>query len=168
MAKAIEVARYLVHRAAAEEEPEFLTHLRIQKLLYYVQGWSLANRKQPMFSERIEAWTNGPVVRDVYPYFARHGSLPIPPSEVPEPTGLTDPEAEFIESVWNAYKKFSAWSLREMTHAEKPWVDARGDCDPAEKCDRGDYSRGDGAILLCASAVSLMYGHTSKPATAAR
>src|SRR5262249_50830431 len=50
VAQAIDVARYLIQLAAAEDEPELLSHLRLQKLLYYVQGWSLAQRRAPMFS----------------------------------------------------------------------------------------------------------------------
>jgi len=134
MAQALEVARYLIKLAAAEDEPEFLTHLRLQKLLYYVQGWSLAARNKPMFQERIEAWANGPVVRDVYPRFASYGRNPIPPDEIPEPVGLNKEEAVFVEAVWGAYKQYSAGGLWNMTHKEAPWKDARGTLGPAERC----------------------------------
>src|SRR5688572_9971276 len=59
-ASALDVARYLIQLAAAEDEPEELSHLRLQKLLYYVQGWSLAQRGEAMFPDRIEAWAHGP------------------------------------------------------------------------------------------------------------
>jgi uncharacterized phage-associated protein len=142
MARAMDVANYLINLAAAEDEPQFLTHLQLQKLLYYVQGWSLAMRGGPMFSERIEAWAHGPVVRDVYPSFAHHGYLPITSSAtstaddlVSCPHELKPEECQLIRSVWEAYKGFSASHLWSMTHAERPWIDARGDAAPADRCE---------------------------------
>jgi uncharacterized phage-associated protein len=142
MAQAIDLAHYLINLAAAEDEPQFLTHLQLQKLVYYVQGWSLAMRDTPMFSERIEAWAHGPVVRDVYPSFAHHGYLPITSnsaSTVDEiiscPHELETEECELIRSVWEAYKGFSAFHLWWMTHSERPWIDARGGAAPADRCE---------------------------------
>ena len=69
MTTALDAARYLVRLGFTPDEPEdsdFLCPLRVQKLLYYVQGWSLGINDVPMFSERIEAWAHGPVVRDLY------------------------------------------------------------------------------------------------------
>ena len=36
--------------------------MKLQKLLYYCQAGSLAWLDRPLFPDRIEAWTNGPVV----------------------------------------------------------------------------------------------------------
>jgi uncharacterized phage-associated protein len=126
MAHAIEVARYLVQLAFNEEEPDFLTHLRLQKLLYYIQAWSLVNRGQVMFPERIEAWAHGPVVPDVFKVFSDHGRRPILPDDIGElEFDLTDEEKDFIASVWEAYKGYSALKLREMTRQEDPWRKGR-------------------------------------------
>jgi uncharacterized phage-associated protein len=133
MTSPIEVARYLIHLAAAEEEPEFLTHLRLQKLLYYVQGWSLAVRGQPFFAGSLEAWTHGPVERSVYRAFADYESQPIHPGGVPEAEGLRAEERDFLVSVWEKYKSYSAVKLRQMTHAESPWCDARNGLDPFDE-----------------------------------
>src|SRR6476660_4904178 len=46
------IAKYLLTLAETEDEPDPLTHLRLQKLMYYVQGWSLALRKRPAFAGR--------------------------------------------------------------------------------------------------------------------
>ena len=131
---ALDVARYLIYLAAVEPEPEYLTHMRLQKLLYYVQGWSLALKKRPMFSDRIEAWAHGPVVRSVYPQFADFGDQPIPPQKLLISDRLSDEDREFIESVWEAYKGYSSSSLRAMTHKEAPWRETRGQCAPADRC----------------------------------
>lgn len=116
---ALDVARYLLHLSESEEEPDHLSNLRLQKLLYYAQAWSLANRDQPLFRDEIEAWTHGPVVRKVYAQFADcQGGLISGPVG---PFHLSEGDREFVRSVWEAYREFSATALRNMTHAEDPW-----------------------------------------------
>jgi uncharacterized phage-associated protein len=136
MADAINVALFFLQLADAEDEPEKLSHLRLQKLLYYAQGWSLALRDTVLFSDRIEAWAHGPVVPSVYPSFASYGNGVIPVEVFPfdSEEELEKDDRELIEAVWNAYKPYSALSLREMTHKEPPWRDARGDSPPGERC----------------------------------
>lgn len=131
--RAIQVARHLIHTAASESEPEWLNPLRLQKLLYYVQGWSLALRGRPMFTDRIEAWVHGPVVPNVWR--SHQGFEPINPGGVPKSVLTTD-DAEFVDAVWEAYREHSGTSLREMTHREAPWLAARGDCGPVERSNK--------------------------------
>ena len=133
MASAYDVAKQLIHLAGAEEEPDLLSHLRLQKLLYYVQGWSLAMRDKPMFIGRIEAWANGPVVKKLYPKFAAYGFRSIPLEDIGHPKSLTHDEMQFICQVWKSYRSFSASSLREMTHSEAPWIEARGETAPGAR-----------------------------------
>ncbi len=134
MAEAVDIARYLIKLAAAEPEPEYLSHMRLQKLLYYVQGWSLAATSQPAFDSAIEAWAHGPVVRRVYPLFADYGDRPIPFHES-SAHDLRKQIKNLVASVWEGYKQYSAFALRQKTHSEKPWQDARGDLSPDESSD---------------------------------
>lgn len=135
MARAIDVARCLIRLAGNEDEPDPLTHLRLQKLLYYAQGWSLAQRGRPLFEGRIEAWTHGPVVPSVYQVYEGRGWGLIAPDEEDAPDDLTDEDRDYIASVWEAFKGYSASSLREMTHREPPWLDARQGYGPAHLCE---------------------------------
>jgi uncharacterized phage-associated protein len=135
MARAKEVARFLIQVAANSDEPDYLTNLRLQKLLYYVQAWSLVMRGKPMFAERIEAWVHGPVVREVYGTYASNGANVITPEAVgDEDFDLAADEKEFVGSVWESYKGYSASKLREMTHQEDPWRNAREGYGPADNC----------------------------------
>ena len=140
MAKANEVARYLVYLASCTgDEPDYLTHLRLQKLLYYTQGWSIALRGRALFSERIEAWAHGPVVRDLYPHFAsaskEQRAITAEDFTQDEEFDLTDEEMEHVSGTWETFKQYSASSLRKMTHEEPPWSDARRGYGPADRCD---------------------------------
>ena len=125
MAAAIDVARQFVRLAWNNEEPEGLTHMRLQKLLYYAQGWHLAAFGRPLYVGRIEAWKHGPVVKEIYPTFKDYGAKSISPNEAGEPT-LSDQDMAFILSVWEEYKPYSAAGLRAKTHLEAPWLEARG------------------------------------------
>ena len=122
LANAADVARLIVDLAAIEDEPQFVSHLQLQKLLYYVQGWSLAIRDRPIFVESIQAWAHGPVVKSLYPKLAGFGNRPITAQEIGAPDReLTQQDRDFVNSVWNAYKVYSPFSLRNLTHSEDPW-----------------------------------------------
>jgi uncharacterized phage-associated protein len=134
--KVLNVATALVDLAAAEDEWEPMTHLRLQKLLYYVQGWSLALHGEAMFTDRIEAWSHGPVVRSMYGVLRRHQNTPIKPSHINgDPSKLSSDELKLIQDVWRSYRGYSPTSLRNMSHNEAPWVNARPDAGPLDACD---------------------------------
>lgn len=127
MLSARQVADFFLVIAAPDEGDtagEGVTHLKLQKLVYYAQGFHLALTGQPLFPETIEAWEHGPVVRELYPLFANHGRRPIDPPERYEPGVYSDEVRDLLTDVWNAYGQFSAWALRGLTHEEPPWKDA--------------------------------------------
>lgn len=101
-----------------------ITNLKLQKLLYYAQGYHLAMTGRPLFSERIEAWDHGPVVREVYHECKRFGGNPIPAVQGFDPVVLGEHVCRFVEDVHADRGGFTAWNLREMTHAERPWQEA--------------------------------------------
>lgn len=51
------------------EAGETLSHLKLQKLVYYAQVWSLALFDKPLFDEDFEAWTYGPALPSLYQRF---------------------------------------------------------------------------------------------------
>jgi uncharacterized phage-associated protein len=117
-----EVAKYFVS-LVDEEAGDSISNLKLQKLLYYAQGFYLAFFGVPLFSEQIKAWIHGPVVPQVYHEYKDSGSGPIPV----EPVNLDDYPAqirEFLDEVYAVYGQFSASKLRDMTHAEPPWKNA--------------------------------------------
>ena len=135
MPTALDVAKYLIHLATPRdgEDTDALGPMRLQKLLYYLQGWHLAAHGRRIFSDDIEAWKHGPVVREVYAHFKNCG-LAIPHTEGAIPESLSDDSKAFIESIWNRMKGFSATALRDMTHRESPWLEARGNLPPEANC----------------------------------
>ncbi len=129
MLDAIDVARRLIqfgYDPTCPAESVLISPLRMQKLLYYCQGWSLALLGRPLFRQPLEAWVRGPVVVDVYERFkgTRDG---LTPERAGEPCGeLSATDAALIEMVWREYACYTPSQLVNMTHAEPAWREARG------------------------------------------
>ncbi len=104
-----------------EEEGDYMTNLKLQKLLYYAQGFHLAMYGEPLFQEPIEAWAHGPVIRQLYSKYQKYGASPIPPGDSLDLAKFDDETKSFLNEVYNAFGQYSAWKLREMTHEEPPW-----------------------------------------------
>ena len=125
MARTSDVAKYFLILAASGEEDagEAMTHLKLQKLVYYAQGFHLALfQGRPLFNEPIQAWRHGPVINAMWNQYGQSGSNPIPPDPGFDPdVVLTGEQKLLLNEVWNAYGQFSAWKLRDMTHNEPPW-----------------------------------------------
>lgn len=122
--KALDIAKKLIFKAQNDEPNggERLTNLKLQKLLYYQQGFHLAFFGTPLFDEDVEAWMYGPVVPAVYDEYSAYGSSALP--EVKVPVSLSEDEEELFNEVYDAYREFSAIGLMNRTHSERPWLDA--------------------------------------------
>jgi len=128
------VADFFLHAADSDSglrQP--MTNMRLQKLLYYAQAWTLALTGEPLFGEDIEAWEHGPVVRSVYTRFKQHGSRRLSTEHVQSPQ-LTPAQRSILDAVWASYGDVSAARLRAMAHRERPWKEARQGHDEGDTC----------------------------------
>lgn len=110
-----------------EDPPADVTPLKLQKILYYIQAWSLVFTDRPMFAEDLEAWVHGPVVRSVYYRYRDYESQNIEWTDSDQSRNLIDCELEIIRLVWRTYGSMRAKKLEELTHSEYPWLNARSD-----------------------------------------
>ncbi|MFA6090004.1 MAG: type II toxin-antitoxin system antitoxin SocA domain-containing protein [Candidatus Woesearchaeota archaeon] len=135
-----DVCDYVINRLNAENNDDSLNSLKIQKLLYYIQAWHYAFFKKPVINGTFEAWVHGPVNRTIYDRFKdRMLFFPIDVhdiinTEVDKKIGSDD--KAHIDSVLEVYSKYSGVELERMTHQEKPWINARKDFTPNERCDK--------------------------------
>lgn len=104
-----------------ENEGDGISNLKLQKLVYYAQGFFTAIFNKPLFTNHIEAWAHGPVVPTLYHAYKEHGSNRIPVPQDFDKGALADNELELVEEVFEVFGQFSAWKLRNMTHEEAPW-----------------------------------------------
>lgn len=111
-----DVAAYILKKQGS------MTAMKLQKLVYYSQAWSLVWDEKPLFRDRIEAWANGPVVPALY---ERHRGKFQVLSWDGNPDKLSSCQKATIDGVLNFYgPKPSQW-LSDLTHQEAPWRDAR-------------------------------------------
>jgi uncharacterized phage-associated protein len=118
-----------------------LNLLKLQKLLYYVQAWSLAFTGKTLFDGKFQAWVHGPVNRYIYDRFADTKSLysaveqtDMRPNFDPDQS-LSSEERLHIDNVLEVYAPFSGSDLEAQAHTEEPWVRARTGYRPTQRCE---------------------------------
>ena len=115
--KALDIAKYVVTYCFKKEHP--VSNLQLQKILYYIQGYSFAARDKEACGEEILAWQYGPVVREVYDFFSMYAAMPIENSYSVE---IRDREFEQMIQVITLNKIMQpVWKVVEQTHREAPW-----------------------------------------------
>lgn len=102
---------------------EGITNLKLQKLVYYAQGFFGAIFETPLFNDNIEAWTHGPVTPELYHAYKAFGAERITYDGDFNNDSLTAEEYGLIDEIYSVFGQFSAWKLRDMTHGEAPWLD---------------------------------------------
>ena len=118
--KATDVANYVVK--LSNDLGDEITHLRLQKYLYYIQGAFLALKGEPAFSEEILAWKYGPAVHSVFSAYTKYDKGPLPSPKIKVIISETD--QLFIKEIYNRYRKYSTPQLVDKTHSETPWSDS--------------------------------------------
>lgn len=123
MYKAKDIAEWFLNKNRIQmnfEDSEYITNLKLQKLLYYAQGFYLAKKDAPLFNDDFLAWEHGPVIRKIYDEYKKNGSSGIKFEK--DFNVEIDKETErVLEEVYEKYGQYAAWKLRNMTHEETPW-----------------------------------------------
>ena len=122
MQTAASVARYILRFFQQAGDP--ISNLKLQKLIYYCQGWHLAVRGAPLFADRLEAWVHGPVQPGVYGSYKHNRWSPI--TEDVADVVLEPDDKSVVDDVLAVYGGDSAYELEIRTHIEPPWIQARG------------------------------------------
>ena len=110
-----------------------MTAMKLQKLVYYSQAWSLVWDEAPLFNEPIEAWANGPVVRALY---LRHQGEFKVSNWRGDPSKLSEAQQETILKVLEFYGDLPSQALSDLTHQESPWLEARQGLSATERGQR--------------------------------
>lgn len=124
MPTVFDVAAYILQRTGP------ITAMKLQKLVYYSQAWSLVWDEAPLFDNRIEAWANGPVAPGLYNW---HRGSYIVTSAPGNAAALNPVQVETVDAVLGHYADKSSQWLSDLTHAEEPWKNARRGLAPGER-----------------------------------
>ena len=128
MSNVFDVANYILSQTGP------ISAMKLQKLVYYCQVWSLVWDDKLLFNEKFEAWISGPVVRELYEQ--HRGSYQVNPGQfnhLLSGIDLSDEQKETISIVLNAYGDKTGQWLSDQTHSEQPWIDARGNLPENER-----------------------------------
>lgn len=107
---------------SSEELP--ITHLALEKLLYFVQSWSMALNGVWMFEDDCQAWVHGAVYPQVYEQFKCFGYRPLP--NVNSKVNLDQNDIKILELVKKYYYDvYNAKTLEKICHLEEPYKQAR-------------------------------------------
>ena len=125
MYSALDVAQYVIEKYWQGGSP--ITNLKLQKILYYIQGYAFKRYNEPAYSEDIYRWPYGPVVPEVYFEYNRFRGSPISEPSDNEMTAAlkrlkTDKALlSVVDSVIDKSVAYTAAQLVEKTHNETPW-----------------------------------------------
>lgn len=102
--------------------PEYITNLKLQKLLYFVQALCLMIFGKKAFSEKILAWPYGPVINEVYQKYKPNRANEIVSEKFIK--NISSGLYKVIEEVVTCYGSIEANKLIDFTHEEEPWKNA--------------------------------------------
>ncbi len=106
---------------------ESITHLKLQKLVFYADAWSLALKNRELVAEPFQAWAHGPVAPSLWDQLSGNGWRALAEDAVTSNAEFDDDALEILQQVQDAYGHLQAKALETMTHQEEPWLEARGD-----------------------------------------
>lgn len=124
----IDVVRILIRLQNFDEDcGDVITNLKAQKLAYYAQGVSYAVLKKPLFDDDFEAWLHGPVIPSLYNKLKKFGNSQIIIEDDEDDSMFSNKQLDVIIRTYRTFGQYSAWKLRDMTHAETPWKNTKRD-----------------------------------------
>ena len=120
-----EIAKWFINRAKidAKNGGDYLTQLKLQKLMYYAKGFYYDFKNEPLFSSEISAQKFGPVVNDLIKDLKPYDKNPIQNAFTNEKDISDDVVKNILEFVYRKVARFSAFTLVQYTHMETPWKD---------------------------------------------
>ena len=117
MFSAHDVAVYIINWCHQNKIP--ITNLKLQKLLYYVQGEFSRYRKRRLIADDFYAWQLGPVIPDVYTEYSIFSSAVIPAQK--QTQSFCQEDLDIINLALEKYAHESTWNLVELSHHQDPW-----------------------------------------------
>lgn len=100
-----------------------ISAMKLQKLCYYAQAWTLAWDDKELFPEDFLRWDNGPVCRELFD--VHQGQFFVDQNLICSDllsNDLSLEQRENIDKVLEDYGQYAGSDLSEMTHREAPWL----------------------------------------------
>ncbi|SDR86601.1 Uncharacterized phage-associated protein [Mucilaginibacter mallensis] len=140
------IAAAIVQKAIDEGDP--VTQMKLQKMVYFANGYNLAKRDQKLIEEDFQAWKFGPVVPTIYNDYQLYGNMAISNFDKSrsiygslgfDESSLGEDAKDAINYTWKATAHLSAADLSKWTHKEDgPWAKVYNQLEPSIKIDDND------------------------------
>jgi len=134
--KATQLADYIVRYY--NSVGDVISNKKLNKILYYIQGWHFGYFESAIFNDVPQAWVHGPVYPAVYQKYKWDNNIRVKEEECTpnklkeqlDSLNINADQKEFLSSLLVYYSKKSGAELEITTHMERPWLEARGDLEP--------------------------------------
>ena len=129
MASVYDVAKYILECSGE------VTAMKLQKLAYYSQAWTLVWDEELLFEEEIQAWVNGSVIPALYQ--THRGMFKVSKENYNhgDSGDLTESQKDNINRVLAAYGEYTGQQLSDINHQEDPWLKAREGAPANARCE---------------------------------
>jgi uncharacterized phage-associated protein len=141
--EATKISKYII--AKYDNVGDLITNKKLQKLLYYIEAWSLVHLDS-LIDEDFEAWVHGPVIPSLYQEYKHFSYSPIVlkyEKDIDSSKYIKSFEIEsklnqsyftLIDAVLNKYGILSSRELELLSHSENPWLTIRKNLSPIDNC----------------------------------
>ena len=119
MASVYDVAKYILECCGE------VTAMKLQKLAYYSQVWTIVWDEELLFEEEIQAWVNGSVIPALYQTHRGRFKVSSDTYNHGDCDNLTESQKDNINRVLSVYGKYTGQQLSDINHQEDPWIKAR-------------------------------------------
>ena len=127
------LANYFITKAQRENVQ--LTHMHLQKMLFFAHAFYFKSTGKPLFVDPVTAWQHGPVIEPLYYELRQYGGEAITAqiqrlkrerdnggvafrTVTPEVDPNDGELLRYLDSVWNVLGKEDTWKLRARSHLE--------------------------------------------------
>ena len=133
----IDLANYILYKYGS------MSHLKLQKLLFYCDAYHLAYFDEELITDKFEAWVHGPVSKKVFDSLKDKSILYADlrfsgdEKQVQQKyLNLTIDQRVLIDEILSVLSTWSGLQLETSTHNEKPWQEARYGLSAGDRCDK--------------------------------
>jgi uncharacterized phage-associated protein len=113
-----DICHWFIKKAHEKNEP--MTHITLQKLLYFTWVWYRVSFDKSLFDYKFNTFEYGPVHEDVWQTYKNYKGgafLPLPSKE----SCLTSDITQFLEEIWTEYGTSGTFELSDLSHEDPVW-----------------------------------------------
>lgn len=118
-----DIANYFLSLISTELG-DYISNLKLQKLVYLSQGFYLSMYGTILYSNNIEMSVVGPILPELYHKYEVYENNPLPANkEYSTISHISSDIVYFLNKIYEQFGQYSGWKLRKMIQAQKIFDD---------------------------------------------